>query len=108
MAIFDGLRTHCYFLCRSAIEASGRTSRHRWQDSGCAKEQQDPKDVGVYMTAYTPKFFLVDPDGHWRAVYDPHLASGLLAANLQKVLATKIELNHLSSQDIQALDSSRA
>lgn len=76
--------------------------------TGFAKEQQDPTDVDVYMMAHTPKFFLVDPKGQWRAVYDPPLASGLLAADLQKVLAAKVEANHLSSQDIQPLDSSRS
>jgi protein SCO1/2 len=75
--------------------------------TGFAKEQQDPKNIDVYMMAHTPKFFLVDPNGQWRAVYDPPLASGLLAADLQKVLSAKVEANHLSSQDIQPSDSSR-
>jgi protein SCO1/2 len=75
--------------------------------TGFTKEQQDPKNVDVYMMAHTPKFFLVDPKGQWRAVYDPPLASGLLAADLQKVLVAKDKANSRSSRDLHALDSSR-
>lgn len=54
---------------------------------GFAKEQQDPKNIDIYMMAHSPKVFLVDPEGQWRAVYDPPLAPGLLASDLQKIVA---------------------
>lgn len=66
---------------------------------GFAKEQQDPHNVDIYMMAHSPKIFLVDPAGQWRAVYDPPLAPGLLAADLQKIVAEQKNLK-LSASEI--------
>ncbi len=63
---------------------------------GFAKEEQDPKNIDIYMMAHSPKIFLVDPNGLWRAVYDPPLAPGALASDLQKVLTRKQEVHQLS------------
>jgi cytochrome oxidase Cu insertion factor (SCO1/SenC/PrrC family) len=51
------------------------------------------------MMAHSPKVFLVDPEGQWRAVYDPPLAPGLLASDLQKIVAEQKSLK-LSASEI--------
>ncbi len=74
---------------------------------GFAKEQQDPKNIDIYMMAHSPKIFLVDPNGLWRAVYDPPLAPGLLAADLQKVLSRTQEADQLSLNPSEHPEGSR-
>lgn len=64
--------------------------------TGFAKEQQDPKNIDIYMMAHSPKIFLVDPQGLWRAVYDPPLEAGLLTSDLQKLLTREMKPHPLS------------
>ena len=50
------------------------------------KEDKSAGDPDLYTMAHSPRYFLINPQGRLQAVYNPPIASGALAGDLNKLV----------------------
>ncbi len=52
-----------------------------------SKEPENAGDPNLYMMAHSPRYFLINPEAQLMAVYNPPIASGVLANDLNTLVA---------------------